>query len=313
MRARPAAAALLLVAARALLPALEARSAESAQARRERARQAATRVFPHPARGVRNRLIETMKAMGCDIRKKRPRFIVAEVPEERIPGPMLQRLPSNVKRYILNASIFPRGDDATRVELSFSMRGGSALSRRVSYGATHTDARHLYEAFWSQAKNHGLWEDPEAVAAVGRSITALRQGSAKQRAAAAKTLGRSSRDDAVAALVRALADRDLRVRAVAADSLGKTRNPKAVRPLLGLLSDKSPLLRALAARSLGTLGDESAIKRLKVLVEMEKNEKVLKEARKALKRLGGGSSDMKLDLDGMMKGMDLDVPLAPGP
>ena len=100
---------------------------------------------------------------------------------------------------------------------------------------------------------------------------------------------------------------------VAADSLGKTRNPRAVRPLLGLLSDKSPLLRALASRSLGSLGDKRAVKRLKLVVEMEKNAKVLKEARRALELLGEGSSDMSLDIDGMMKGMDLDMPAAPGP
>ncbi|TBR20253.1 hypothetical protein EPO15_13345 [bacterium] len=123
----------------------------------------------------------------------------------------------------------------------------------------------------------------------------------KERAEAARSLGRPGLEDAVEPLTPLLKDPDLEVRASALQALGRIGEPKAVRPILPLLEDKSKFMRALAVRALGDIGSERARKPLEALLAKEKEALVLADAKKAIQEIDNAAYTMKMDMDLIME------------
>lgn len=123
----------------------------------------------------------------------------------------------------------------------------------------------------------------------------------KERAAAAKTLGRPGLEAAVEPLAALLKDPSLEVRATALQSLGRIGESKGARPIIPVLEDKSKFMRALAVRALGEIGSERARKPLEELLRKEKEPLVLADAKKALKEIDNAAYTMKMDLELIME------------
>ena len=104
-------------------------------------------------------------------------------------------------------------------------------------------------------------------------------------------------------LLGSLRDPDLRVRAAAADSLGKIGRDDAVSPLTKALRSKSALLRAVAARALGRIGDAEPKARLLRMAKSDPNAKVRKAARDAAGKIRDPGTVG--DLDGFMKDLNM--------
>lgn len=123
----------------------------------------------------------------------------------------------------------------------------------------------------------------------------------KERALAAKTLGRPGLETVVEPLAALLKDPDLEVRATALQALGRIGAPRGVRPILPLLEEKSKYMRALAVRALGEIGSERARKPLEELMKKEKEPMVLADAKKAVKEIDDAAYTMKMDLELIME------------
>ena len=132
-------------------------------------------------------------------------------------------------------------------------------------------------------------------------LQALSSNDPKERAAAAKALGRPGLESAVEPLAALLQDPELEVRATCLQSLGLIGEPRAVRAILPFLKEESKYMRALAVRALGSIGSERARKPLDELLKKEKDPLVLADAGKALKEIDNAAYTMKMDMDLLME------------
>lgn len=132
-------------------------------------------------------------------------------------------------------------------------------------------------------------------------LEALASADPKERAAAAKALGRPGLEAAIEPLAALLNDPSLEVRATCLQSLGLIAEPQAVRFVLPLLGEESKYMRALAVRALGNIGSERARKPLDELLKKEKEPLVLADAKKALKEIDNAVYTMKMDMDLLME------------
>lgn len=123
----------------------------------------------------------------------------------------------------------------------------------------------------------------------------------KERAEAARTLGRPGLEEAIDPLSALLKDPDLEVRATAVQSLGRIGEPRGARALLPLLEDKSKYMRALTVRSLAEIASERARRPLEDLLRKEKEAMVVADAKKALKAIDNAAYTMKMDMDLLME------------
>lgn len=123
----------------------------------------------------------------------------------------------------------------------------------------------------------------------------------KERAAAARELGRPGLEDAIEPLTPLLKDPDLEVRATVLQALGRIGEPRGVRPILPFLEEKSKYMRALAVRALGEIASERSRKPLEELLKKEKEPMVLADAKNALKAIDNAAYTMKMDLDLVME------------
>lgn len=129
--------------------------------------------------------------------------------------------------------------------------------------------------------------DPESLS---EALAGLRAEDPRQRARAAKALGRQGPDvaSAVPDLLTVLADPDPMVRAVAAGALGRIGAPEAVPGLVAAAADPLPGVRFWCAEALGRLGvrSEAVLALLRRLAD-EPEIHVQAAARRALAALHG--------------------------
>lgn len=123
----------------------------------------------------------------------------------------------------------------------------------------------------------------------------------KERAEAARTLGRPGLEEAIEPLSALLGDPDLEVRATVVQALGRIGEPRGARALIPLLEDKSKYMRALTVRSLAEIASERARKPLEDLIRKEKEPMVVADAKKALKAIDNAAYTMKMDMDLLME------------
>jgi HEAT repeat protein len=118
---------------------------------------------------------------------------------------------------------------------------------------------------------HWLGERITDPAVVPILRAALAPGDACVRQTAARLLGRTRHQRAIAALTEAVRDADAATRELAALGLGLSDSPGAYDPLVGGLRDAEPGVRAAAATGLGRLGDDRASA---ALVPLLRNDRV---------------------------------------
>lgn len=123
----------------------------------------------------------------------------------------------------------------------------------------------------------------------------------KERAEAARTLGRPGLEEAIEPLSALLKDPDLEVRATAVQALGRIGEPRGARSLIPLLEDKSKYMRALTVRALAEIASERARRPLEDLLRKEKEAMVVADAKKALKAIDNAAYTMKMDMDLLME------------
>lgn len=123
----------------------------------------------------------------------------------------------------------------------------------------------------------------------------------KERAEAARTLGRPGLEEAIEPLSALLKDPDLEVRATAVQALGRIGEPRGARSLIPLLEDKSKYMRALTVRALAEIASERARKPLEELIRKEKEAMVVADAKLALKAIDNAAYTMKMDMDLLME------------
>ena len=125
-------------------------------------------------------------------------------------------------------------------------------------------------------------------------IKTLKKGDNKNRALAARALGRFKDQKVVQALIEALDYDDSDVRWNAASSLGKIGDSDATPFLLKHLRDEKWYVRQHTAEALGEIGDERA---LLPLLESLKDEKIRNNVAIALGHLGDptGSGSLLID------------------
>jgi tetratricopeptide (TPR) repeat protein len=123
----------------------------------------------------------------------------------------------------------------------------------------------------------------------------------KERAEAARTLGRPGLEEAIEPLSALLKDPDLEVRATAVQALGRIGEPRGARALLPLLEDTSKYMRALTVRALAEIASERARKPLEDLIRREKEAMVVADAKLALEAIDNAAYTMKMDMDLLME------------
>lgn len=121
----------------------------------------------------------------------------------------------------------------------------------------------------------------------------------KERAEAARQLGRDGLVEAIDPLTPLLKDKELEVRASALQALGRIGASRAVRLIAPFLDDKSKLMRGLAVRALGDIASERGRKPLEDVVRREKEPLIAADAKKALKAIDGAAYNLKMDMDAL--------------
>lgn len=85
--------------------------------------------------------------------------------------------------------------------------------------------------------------------------------------------------------IKTLKDKNPYCREKAARELGETGNKSAVYALIEALKDRNCIVRSYASKALGRIGNVAALERLTYVANNDKNERVGKTAKEAIKEI----------------------------